>query len=280
MSKVLLDTPINRLRICRHGPMLYNPMDRYIGASFDRYWEFSEGEVALFQQLISPGQVVFDVGANIGAHTIVFARLVGPSGRVYAFEPQRVIFQNLCANLSLNALLNVDARQVACSDEGGVIFTPAVNYASAGSFGSISLSEDPTAGEIVGKITLDSLCPDGCNFIKIDVEGMEERALRGAASIIARFKPILYAENDRREQSPALIRYLLDLGYNLFWHTPALFNKKNMAGDRVNEFPTLASFNILGVHNSQSIPQIASQLPAILSPNVDFEHMPLLEVDV
>ena len=53
------------------------------------------------------GYISLDVGANIGCHTVPFAKLVGESGRVVAFEPQRLVFQNLCANLALNALTNV-----------------------------------------------------------------------------------------------------------------------------------------------------------------------------
>ena len=63
--------------------------------------------------LIEPGDVVVDVGADIGALTVPLARAVGPAGRVLAFEPQPTVFQNLCANLALNDLLHVQAFNAA-----------------------------------------------------------------------------------------------------------------------------------------------------------------------
>ncbi len=101
-----LDAPHLRISRCRHGHMLYNLQDVYIGRSFDLYGEFSQGEVRLFSQILQPGMVALDVGANIGAHTVWMARAVGPTGRVIAFEPQRSIFEMMCANLAINAIGN------------------------------------------------------------------------------------------------------------------------------------------------------------------------------
>src|SRR5436309_7187120 len=114
----------NRLKKCRHGRMLYNIHDQYIGRSLDLYGEFSEGEVELFQQIVKPGDVVIDVGANIGAHTLWFAKTVGNGGGVVAFEPQRLIFQTLCANLALNNVMNVMAFWQAVGEAPGVIVVP------------------------------------------------------------------------------------------------------------------------------------------------------------
>jgi len=58
--------------------------------------------VRFFRQLVQPGWSILDIGANMGAHTIALARLVGPTGKVLSFEPQRIIFQALCANVALN----------------------------------------------------------------------------------------------------------------------------------------------------------------------------------
>ena len=101
----------NQLKLCKSGPMLFNKFDIYVGGSLSKYGEFSVGEQELFQRVVRPGQVVVEVGANIGAHTVELARLVGPEGEVHAFEPQRIVFQTLCANLALNQLTNVHARK-------------------------------------------------------------------------------------------------------------------------------------------------------------------------
>src|SRR2546421_9260159 len=96
----ILQSAFNRMKRCRHGYMLYNVHDQYIGRSLDRYGEYSEGEIELFSQLIKPNDVVIDVGANIGAHTLWFAQRTLPDGIVIAFEPQRLVFQTLCANMA------------------------------------------------------------------------------------------------------------------------------------------------------------------------------------
>ena len=98
-----------RTKDCRHGRLMYLLNDAYIGRSLDVYGEYSEGEIDLFRQLLRPGDVAIDVGANIGALTVGMARLVQPGGAIVAFEPQRTIFDILCNNLRLNSLANVTA---------------------------------------------------------------------------------------------------------------------------------------------------------------------------
>ena len=102
-----------REKRCRDGLMLYNSRNTYIGRSLDLYGEYSYGEADLFARLLRAGMVAIAVGANIGCHTVTMARLVGPQGAVITFEPQRIVYQNLCANIALNALANVHAINMA-----------------------------------------------------------------------------------------------------------------------------------------------------------------------
>src|SRR5262249_28338799 len=161
-----------------------------------------------------PGMTVVEVGANIGLLTVPFARLVAPGGKVIAFEPQRIVHQILCGNLALNALTNVFAQNSAIGSECGCITVPPIDYAQTGNFGGVSL-RGRNEGESIPLLTIDSLSLDRCDFMKIDVEGMELDVLRGAARTLARFRPILYLENDRPENSSWLIRHLLALEYRL-----------------------------------------------------------------
>ena len=162
-----------------------------------------------------PGDVVVEAGANIGVHTLPLAKRVGPGGRVYAFEPQRLVFQTLCANAALNGLTNVDCRQAACGADRGEILVPEFDFSAANNFGGLSLGRH-AQGERVPVVTIDSLALPACRFIKADVEGMELQVLKGARETIARCRPVLYVENDRADSSPALIAYLLSLGYRLY----------------------------------------------------------------
>lgn len=251
-DRIVFDRPPLRAKRCRHGTMLYLTTDRYVGGSLDLYGEFSEGETSLFAQVIRPGMTVADIGANMGAHTIYFARAVGAAGRVVAFEPQRVIHQILCANVMLNALPNVFAHQACVGREPGTVLVPPLNYGSDNNFGGLALGAF-TAGEAVPQRTLDSLALDGCDFVKIDVEGMEAEVLEGGRETLARHRPLLYVENDREAKSAPLIALLFELGYRLYWHLPPLFNRANFFGSEKNIFGNVVSVNMIAVPKSANV---------------------------
>ena len=128
-----------RLKQCRHGAMLYNVNDTYVGRSLDLYGEFSEAEVQFFSNVLQPGMMVIDVGANIGCHTVFMAKTVAPGGSVIALEAQRQVYQMLNANIQLNALDNVHTLHAAAGAEEGNIMVPNVNYVAEGNFGGIAL---------------------------------------------------------------------------------------------------------------------------------------------
>ena len=249
-----MDKKFNKLVKARNGHCLFNINDKYIGHSFAKYGEFSHLEVELFKQLCAKGDTIIEVGANIGAHTQFFANRVGQSGRVLAFEPQRIVFQTLCANIAINSLTNVYTYQMALSNEEGEVLIPPIDYTKVGNFGGISL-ENAKKGEKVIQKKLDSFIEDIDNLklIKIDVEGMEEKVLRGAKEIIEKFKPFLYVENDRQEKSQDLIEYIQSLDYELYWHLPRLFNPNNFYKNSENIFGNIVSVNMLCIPKSLKI---------------------------
>ncbi len=236
--------PFNRLKQCRHGLLLYNMHDMYIGRSLELYGEFSEGEIELFGQFLRPGMTVVEVGSNIGAHTVFLAQAVGPAGHVLAFEPQRVVYQTLCANLALNSITNARAWNSAVGNVAGEIVVPLLDYREEHNFGGLGLGEH-AFGERVPLVTLDSLQLNACHLLKVDVEGMEQNVLEGARQTIGRLKPILYVENDRKDKAAALIRCIDALDYNMYWHTPPMFNPQNHAGNGENAFGSIVSINML-----------------------------------
>jgi len=189
-------------------------------------------------------------------------RYLAEHGRtMLAFEPQPVIFQQLCANLALNGLMNVRAMPYACGRENGVVTFEIPDYKNAGNFGGTSMSDGNVSSdrtgrrEIVQCVRLDNLVTDGVvGLIKIDVEGFEQRVLEGCEGILARCHPLLYVENDRLEQSASLIQWLFDHDYRLWWHMPQLFNPANFRGVRENSYQGVVSLNMLGVHKSIEMP--------------------------
>lgn len=256
-----------RLKACRYGLMLYLASDQVIGRSLDCYGEFSEGETELFRQIVPPGACVVEVGANVGAHTVWFGKAVGPAGRVIAFEPQRVIYHLLCANIALNDLSNIYTHQAAAGRAAGTIFLPRLNYAQPNNYGGLGLGNWPE-GDPVPMVTLDSLNLPACDLLKVDVEGMESEVIAGAEQTIQRWRPLLYLENDRRDKSADLIRQVFALDYRLYWHTPPLFNPENYFGSGENVFKDWCSMNMLGIPAEQS--QVASNFREIVSPQGDW----------
>ena len=232
----------------RYGRMLYNPNDQYVGRSLDLYGEFSEGEVELFRQVVKPNSVVLDIGANIGCHTVFMAQAMENSGRIIAIEPQRLTYQMLCANVALNSLFNVQCFNYAVGDTEGTVLVPVLNPASNLNFGGMDVRQFEN-GEPIKKITIDSLGLPACQFIKLDVEGMEILALNGARETVAEYKPVMYIENDRKENSDDLIRLIASYGYRMYWHLPPLFNPDNHNKNAENVFGNIVSKNMLCVHN-------------------------------
>ncbi len=235
----------------RYGQMLYNPNDSYVGRSLDLYGEFSEGEVEVFRQLIKPGYTVLDIGANIGCHTVFMAQALENSGQVIAFEPQRLIYQMLCANIALNSLFNVHCLNSALGDSAGTIVVPILNPVTKNNFGGLELGHHEE-GETVVRITLDSLNLAACHFIKLDVEGMEGAVLKGARETISKYKPILYVENDREVNSDDLVRLIDSFGYQMYWHITPLFNLNNHNNNRENVFVDIISRNMLCIHRDKN----------------------------
>lgn len=222
----------NALADGRYGQMIVHRFDEWVGRSFLEYGEFSESEVAVFRQVVRPGDWVLDIGANIGAHSIAFARIVGEDGRVLAFEPQWQTYLALCGNVAINSLRNVFPMRTAVGATGGSIFIPPLELDETCNAGGVELGGEE--GEAISLICVDSLHLPRMDFMKIDVEGMELDVLKGAHKTIAKFRPVLYVECDRQEKSAPLIQFLASADYRMYLHSAPLFNPHNFAEKRVN----------------------------------------------
>jgi FkbM family methyltransferase len=240
-----------RLRRCRHGRMLFNLNDVYIGTMLDLYGEYCEGELDIFRQILRPGMTTIEVGSNIGAHTVPIAQVIGPGGKVFAFEPQRAVFQVLCANLAINGIENVDAHWAAVGTGNSKIRVPRLDSTAKNNFGGLSLEKE--VGEEVRLVLLDEFQFQKCHLLKIDVEGMELEVIQGARTLINTHQPIIYVENDRKDKSPALIHSLFELGYRCYWHTPPYVRIPNFRGNTENKFSSTVAINMLCTPRSQEI---------------------------
>lgn len=229
----------NKIKVCKHGTFILNDFDNYVSEHMRVYGEWEEKELELFLQVVSPGDVVIDAGANIGAFTVPLAKRVGPNGRVHSFEPQKVIYQRLVTNIVLNDLENVDVYLAALGNTTGAILVPTLNYQVSSNFGALSLvnplpNQSESTSYTVPMYTLDELnlynpytqsdCP---SFIKMDVERMEKWVLQGAAQLLQRCRPYIHAENNAMSTTKGLIEHLYDINYIPYWDVQPAYNPDN-----------------------------------------------------
>ncbi len=149
---------------------------------------------------LRPGDVFVDVGANCGLYTLFAARAVGPSGIVVAFEPSAREFARLEANVALNRLAQVRLHRAAAAEAPGEVRLTIAEPAFAGhntmaerfAYAPVRVHEVAQ----VPAVTLDEALADlpRLAMIKLDIEGAELKALRGAAATLARFSPALLLE--------------------------------------------------------------------------------------
>jgi FkbM family methyltransferase len=236
-------------RQCRYGTMQFLRTDYWIARSLGQYGEFSEGEVELWRWLLRPGDTVVSAGANCGAHVVALASIVGPQGRVFSAEPQRLFYELTAANITANELAQATIAHAALGSIAGTAYFPRLDYRWAGPFGTFGVTTAMDAeAEAVEMTTIDRLVGDAAvRMIHLDVEGAELTALRGASQTIARCRPLLYVETDREARFAELMAWLQENRYQPLQHTPPLFNPDNFAGNASNVFGKTASANTLAV---------------------------------
>lgn len=221
------------------GYVLYNPKDEYVGRSIEHYGDYQREELKLFSDYVKGGDTVLDIGANIGTHTLWFANRVGSKegGRVLAFEPQRLIYQTLCANMALNSVLCVDCKHMGVGSAQKIIKVPVLDPDVKNNFGGLSIKEHEQ-GEDVAIVPIDHINLSRCDFIKIDVEGMEPEVLMGGLKTIYEHKPVIYLEVDRDENNKLIVEIMTSLGYEIERHSPFLhspdYEQENIFGEMVS----------------------------------------------
>jgi len=170
--------------------------------------------------LLKTGQVVVDVGANIGYYTLLTASRVGDTGKVIAFEPDSGNCDLLKMSLEANRFTNVEIHTCAVVDTEGVVGFNIGGGSSNGGIGSLETSMQRVKG-----IALDTFLENEprIDVIKMDIEGAEGRALQGMQQLIRRHRPIIFTEfsphglESRSNISPEVyLERLYGLGYELF----------------------------------------------------------------
>jgi FkbM family methyltransferase len=219
----------------RWGTCHFFTNDMYIGKSLQAYGEYNPDETEFVLGLAARAgrdKLVLDIGANIG----VISQALEHSGfTVEAFEPQPDVFEVLKMNFKGKA------HNIALAEKKGVTKMPTPNFEEAYNYGGVGCGQiSRSRGFInVQVCRLDDFAYDNVGLIKIDVEGFEERVLRGGMETIKRCKPFLYMEDDRREKSEDLHKLLAELGYAWEGHRPPLYREKNFFNYKENIWPDL-----------------------------------------
>jgi FkbM family methyltransferase len=199
------------------------------GASFDaQEVDLALSLLMLRRQYFGDGVVALDCGANIGVHSIEWAKRMSGWGQVLAIEAQERVFYALAGNIAVNNCFNARAIHAAVAAKSGAMRIPTPDYLSPGSFGSLELRRREGT-EFIGQpvdysdekavavetIALDSLALPRVDLVKIDVEGMEIEAIDGAAATIARCRPILIVESIKSDKA-RLRQTIEQQGYRVF----------------------------------------------------------------
>ena len=163
---------------------------------------FEAEVVDALRPYVTQGGSVIDVGANLGQMTLLFSEMVGDAGRVYSIEADEYIYSILCKNINANNRKNIQAINAAAYDRSGnKMFYPVQDFEQFGSYGSYGIEPGATEGREVATITIDSLDVKGrIDLLKVDVQGSDLFAMRGAREIISESKPTIIFEFEQQFQ--------------------------------------------------------------------------------
>jgi FkbM family methyltransferase len=240
---------------------IYADLQTPLGLALYRYG-YRDPDLDLMGRLLRPGDVVVDGGANVGLFTLVAANRVGPAGKVIAFEPGRGVRMSLMANIVLNRLTHVEVVPFALAAEPGEARFRVFDAGGAGLNHLVGADHEDGEMEIVTLTSLDAvLTPsdrDRLTFVKLDLEGAEHAALRGAAATLRHAHPDILIEIEaahlaRMGSSPsAIAEVLAGHGYRFYRPetdadgAPALSSAPDLdaRGARPNIFATVDSARV------------------------------------
>jgi FkbM family methyltransferase len=198
---------------------LYPKADRAVGLSLARHGEFARVELEfLIEHAAADAGVFLDVGANIGAISLPFAK-ARPSWNVIAFEAHAGLAGVLAANAINNGVANVEVTPLAVGRGRAVADFPATSLSEEVNFGAHGFGMRGAPTRPVGMAPLDEFATPEVRLVKVDVEGFEPEVLAGARRLLGEIRPIWLMEASRHNPhaTRASLSILKGAGYRLFW---------------------------------------------------------------
>lgn len=216
------------MTVAFHGFRLETlPDDTVMAGELARTGDWAPYEFAVLLPWLRPGDVAWDVGANIGCHTLRFAQAVGPAGTVVAVEPAPRNLEVLRRNVAANGLAQVRVVEAAASDaEGPLELHLSGANAGAHSLQRGSVPDAAGAVRVAGVRLADEARRQGlgpARLVKMDLQGGEPAALRGAREWLARDRPVVFIEyvgamvEAAGEDRVAFLEQAAPEDYRLFW---------------------------------------------------------------
>ena len=218
----LLRSPLKWIPPTAVVPILQGPLrgKKWIaGSSTHGCWigSFEYEKQEAFARALAPGDVVYDLGANVGFYSLLSSVLVGNQGQVYSFEPLARNLAYLRKHMEMNRVQNCTVVEAAVAAvDGHAHFDPSPDPSMA------HLSDQ--GQDTVRTVKVDTLVESGeirpPNLMKIDIEGAESAALQGAAGTIERHRPTIFLATHGPGVHQACVQFLRDHRYRLASLTP------------------------------------------------------------
>jgi FkbM family methyltransferase len=227
--------------------------DVIIGQSIRLYGEYTQIELDLLKHFCKPDTIVYDVGANIGYHSVGFASM---AKHVYCFEPNDKHYKLL--GMNTKHLPNVSMFRQAIGDYVGTTHVSDFDLNKPGNYGEAMLQN---AGQVTDICTIDSLQLPKPHIIKMDTEGFEYKVLLGATETIKNHKPIIFYESHNVVELDLIYDLLHGYGYNIYWMASPNFNPNNFNKNQTNVFGFGGVVNCLAMPDTY--PLISNLAPVI-----------------
>jgi FkbM family methyltransferase len=215
----------------------YLSNDKYIGqrVALEKYEPY---ETQLILKQAKSGDVVVDVGANIGYYTVLLADKIGKIGKVYAFEPDKTNFEILKKNIEVNDLKNVVAINAAVGKTEGKLKL----HKSEENFGDHKLYGNDREFETVKIINLDKyFSNEKIDLLKIDTQGWEPEVIEGAKELIRKNKPVMFLEYSPASYKIAklngrkMVDFLRKIYKKIWWIDEWLYIYKNLSQGKIDK---------------------------------------------
>ena len=227
--------------------------DTTVGPALRDHGEFARVILDfLIDEAASPGGVLIDVGANVGAIGLPFAARK-PEWRVIAIEAHAGLAEIAAQNAATNRLANVEVIHAAAGSRSGSIDFPSPPLTEVRNFGEIGLTtRAPAVATRV--VTLDEIAPPDTRLVKIDVEGFEPDVLAGAADLLASHRAtwLLEAAIQTPQAAAAAIEALQMAGYDVYWFYAPFVTATARGGP--SKEPALGDSNVIALPRGAANP--------------------------